>query len=228
MNDVLPHSYIARIDATTNLIEVDPTETKTIEPDVAVIHDRALSAISRGESAVATIEPVTRTLPMYEEIKERWIEIIHKPDNKLVAVAELLSPWNKAARAGRGDYLAKRLKLIRQAIHLIELDLLLGGLRLPMADSLPAGDYFALISRTERRPKSDVYAWSLRDKLPPIPIPLLPGTPDVFVNMTAAFAAAYELGGYGAYIDYSKPVAAPIPEIHRQWVADLAKTAKPG
>jgi hypothetical protein len=161
-------------------------------------------------------------------VKERWIEIIHQPDNTLVAVAELLSPWNKAPGAGRGEYLAKRLKLVRQAVHLIELDLLLGGLRLPMVESLPAGDYFALVSRSDRRPKSDVYAWSLRDKLPPIPIPLLPGNPDVFVNMAAAFAAAYELGGYGASIKYSKPPAAPIPEIHREWMTDLAKTAIPG
>ena len=35
------------------------------------------------------------------------------------------------------------------------------------------------LSRADRRPDADVYAWTVRDPLPSIPIPLLPPDPDV-------------------------------------------------
>jgi hypothetical protein len=227
INDVLPPPYIARIDAKANLIEVDPDDAVGIEPDVGVVRQPSVVKQPRGAGVVTEIEPVIRTLPKYKEIKERWIEIVQGPRDKLVAVVELLSPWNKSAGAGRGEYLAKRLHLIRQAVHLIEVDLLLRGRRLPMAESLPPGDYFAIISRSDRRPKSEVYSWGIPHKLPRIPIPLLAGDADVFCDLAAAFDAAYELGGYAKRIKYTEPPAVPIPEIHRNWVAELAKSARP-
>jgi hypothetical protein len=42
-----------------------------------------------------------------------------------------------------------------------------------MESPLPPGDYFALIARAERRPDCDVFAWTVRDRLPTIPVPLL-------------------------------------------------------
>jgi hypothetical protein len=226
IEDVLPPHYVARIDAKTNLIEVEPHVKKVIGPDVAVIREERSARTFEGSFAAVAIKPVTLTLPAYVEVRERWIEIINEPENTLVAVLELLSPSNKFPGSGRAKYLAKRSKLIRQDIHLIEVDLLLGGLRLPMAEPMPDGDYFAVISRAEMRPKSDVYAWQLRDKLPSIPIPLLKGDSDVSCDMGTAFAAAYELGGYANRLKYAMPLLdVPIPESDRQWVAGLAKSA---
>src|SRR6266540_219691 len=72
--------------------------------------------------------------------KEAYIEILHRPDRSLVAVLELLSPANKE-QPGRTEYLAKRRAILVQPVHLVELDLLLGGRRLPMQQPLPDGDY---------------------------------------------------------------------------------------
>ncbi len=113
-----------------------------------------------------------------EERHERWIEIIHRPERSLVAVLELLSPANKE-EPGRSDYLAKRNALLRHPVHLVELDLLIGGQRLPLEQNLPPGDYYALVSRGNRRPECQVYHWTMRQPLPAIPIPLLPSDPDV-------------------------------------------------
>ncbi|MCA9010910.1 MAG: DUF4058 family protein [Planctomycetaceae bacterium] len=67
--------------------------------------------------------------------------------------------------------------------HLVELDLLRGGMRLPVVDTLPPGDYYAIVSRAKRRPKCEVYAWTLHEKLPVIPIPLKLGDADATVPL---------------------------------------------
>ena len=74
-------------------------------------------------------------------------------DETLVAVIEVLSPSNKAGD-DRGAYLLNRQAILQQPVHLLELDLLLKGRRLPTAAPLPKGDYFALLSRAGRRPFS--------------------------------------------------------------------------
>ena len=63
-----------------------------------------------------------------------------------MAVLELLSPANKQ-NPGRTEYLSKRNAILRQNVHLVELDLLLGGERLPLLKSLPLDDYYYLLKR---------------------------------------------------------------------------------
>ena len=89
---------------------------------------------------------------------------------------EILSRSNKSG-LGRGQYLQKRRELLDQPVHLVEVDLLLGGKRLPMGGRLPAGEYYAFVSRAEKRESSDVYAWSIRRPMPAIPIPLVSARP---------------------------------------------------
>ena len=140
-------------------------------------------AVAR-QGGVLTLEPVTIDLPVeeLEEVRDLWIEIRHRPDRNLVTAIEVLSPTNKAGEGFR-DYRSKRRKLIRQHVHLVELDLLIRGQRLPMKQELPPGDFFVFVSRAERRPKCDVYGWSVRQALPRIPIPLLAPDPDVVLDL---------------------------------------------
>ena len=67
-----------------------------------------------------------------------------------MAVLELLSPANKE-EPGYSQYQAKRNALFRQLVHVIELDLLVGGHRLPLAKPLPPADCYYLLSRADRR-----------------------------------------------------------------------------
>ena len=138
-------------------------------------------------AGVLMLEPVTIDLPVeeIEEVRDLWIEIRHRPDRDLVTAIEILSPTNKLGE-GYWQYQGKRRSLIRQNVHLVELDLLVRGQRLPMGQELPAGDFFAFVSRADRRSKSDVYAWSVRDCLPNIPIPLRSPDPDVILELPAS------------------------------------------
>src|SRR5262249_15256600 len=137
--DCLPDNYEARIDEKVRLVEVAPSRRKLIEPDVAVTRPAFSPPPSPAPAGVLTLEPVTRSLiNEAEETHDRYIEILHRPDRTLVAVLELLSPANKE-EPGRSDYLAKRNALLRHRIHVVEVDLLIGGRRLPVEEDLPPG-----------------------------------------------------------------------------------------
>ena len=107
------------------------------------------------------------TLPMTEPIEIPYLIIRRRDNEETVTVIELLSPTNKSSRDGRAEYLAQRNLLLRGRAHLVELDLLRGGERLPTVEPHPAGDYFAFVSRVERRPQAEVYSWTLAHPLPP-------------------------------------------------------------
>ena len=175
-------------------------------------------------AGVLTLEPVTIDLPVEElvEVHDRWIEIRHRPDRKLVTAIEVLSPTNKTGE-GFYDYCSKRRSLIRQQVHLVEFDFLVRGQRLPMRQSLPPGDFFVFISRAERRPKCDVYGWSVRQALPRIPIPLLAPDPDVVLDLQALFATGYDRGRYARALDYTAPLNLPLSQADRAWAEETAK-----
>ena len=62
----------------------------------------------------------------------------------------MLSPFNKRPGEGREDYLRKRRLILQSEVHLVELDLLRDGERVPMGKPLPPADYYAIISRSTK------------------------------------------------------------------------------
>jgi hypothetical protein len=224
MNELLPEVYVARINERMNLVERPQEEIKQIRPDLAVVRQRPGQTTAATSRATLALEPVTIPLKFLEEYREAFIEILHRPSHKVVAVVEVLSPGNKAGNTRR-DYLAKRNGLMNREVHLIEIDFLVGGRRLPMERPLPLGDCFALIARAERRPDCDVFAWTIRDPLPTIPIPLLAPDADVLINLAPLFASVYERALYARSIDYQTPLSLPLAPEDRSWAEELARSA---
>jgi hypothetical protein len=224
MNKLLPQPYVARIDERMNLVELAKDDAKQGLPDVAVVRQTMGQATAASRGGILTREPVTIPLKFLAEYRETFIEIHHRMMHKVVAVVEVLSPGNKAGSTRR-DYLAKRNGLMNRDVHLIELDLLLGGRRLPMEQALPAGDFFALVARAERRPDCDVFAWTIRDLLPPVPIPLLAPDPDIVVDLAPLFASVYEEARYAESIDYRAPLTVPLAPEDRAWAEERARAA---
>ncbi|MGC8642505.1 MAG: DUF4058 family protein [Isosphaeraceae bacterium] len=228
LNHVLPGSYDARLGEQLRLVELGDPHAKTALPDVAVLQKGPVrSGTAEASGGVLTMEPLVINLPTeeMEEVRDVWIEIRRRPDRKLVTAIEILSPTNKVGE-GFWEYRAKRRKLIHQKVHLVELDLLLGGRRLEMEQELPPADFYAFISRAERRPQSDVYAWSVRQPLPKIPIPLLAPDPDIMLDLSSLFALGYERGRYDRALDYSAPLDLPLAPADRAWAEELARKAK--
>ena len=145
--EVLPANYEATLGERQYLIEHEPEARKLGGPDLAVTQGEAnASGESTSVAATAALEPVTIPLTILEGPREAYIEILYQPDRSLVTALELLSPTNKE-QPGRSEYLAKRRALLYQKVHLVELDLLRGGSRLPLQEPLPPADCYYLVSR---------------------------------------------------------------------------------
>ncbi len=173
------------------------------------------------------VGPVTLDVEVdsLDEVRHSWVEIRVMPDLELVTVIEVLSRTNKVGE-GRADYLTKRRKLKDGGVHLVEIDLLLGGHRV-LSRGLPAGDYYAIVARSDRRPKGDVYAWSVRDPLPTIPIPLRGDDPDAQVNLAPLVERIYDTGRYALRFRRRPPLpeSAPLDPDDRQWVEAVARSS---
>ena len=236
--DRLPDGYDATVDERLRLVERPqdddergPATRKEIRPDVAVTWDPAGRPGSGGGTAVAnvtSIEPVVVAVPGTEEIRDRWIEIHNRADNSIVTVIEILSPTNKSAD-GFGEYQAKRQAVLRQQVNLVELDLLVGGRRSERAGPLPPGDYLAIVARADRPLTRFVYAWPARHGLPTVPVPLKSPTPDVLLDLAAAFTTAYDRGRYHRRLRYGRPPLAPLQGPDKGWAVDIVRrsTATP-
>lgn len=161
-----------------------------------------------------------------EDLREAYIKVTHRPDQTLVAILELLSPTNKTG-TGYKSYVSRRTELQLQQVSLLEVDLLIVGNRLPMSQSLPPADHYAIVSRSDHRPKADVYAWALRDPMPSIPIPLRPPNRDIMADLGKLFALTYDRGRYDRVLNYSRPLELPLNPDTLRWVTTFAKTRKP-
>jgi hypothetical protein len=222
----LPDAYEVRIEERLSLAyEGDDLSGRDIQPDAAILRSTRRSRPALPPSFTATLEPVLLTLPRHrvEEVVEKRLAIRHFPGRDLVTAIELLSPSNKRA-PGDSLYDQKRQELIDQEVNLVELDLLNKGGRLPMVEDLPAGHYYAFVSRAEDRPFCATYAWTIRDPLPGIPIPLKAPDPDVILDLGSIFATAYERARWGRSIDYSAPLNLPPSREDRDWAQSLARS----
>ena len=222
----LPENYVARFGEQVRLIYPSSgTKPPPRLPDIALLRDPQLGSRSGGSSGgTATLEPVSVMVDTedYEEIRDTWIEILKLPDLELVTVIELLSPTNKIGD-GREDYLSKRKKLLAGSAHLVEIDFLLNGHRMPMRSEKPLGHFVAMVSRVEGRPKADVYTWSLRDPLPSIPIPLAAPDPDILLELAPPFEMAYERGFYARILKYQQSLLFLLGAEILDWVESLTK-----
>ena len=226
INDRLPDKYDARIQEHITVTESFDAPRKLFEPDILVDRQpEAIVATRREAAGPALLEPVTVPLIIPETQRQTFIEIYDYPDQDLVAVLEVLSPTNKLPE-GREKYLVKRDAVLRGEIHLVELDLLVGGQRLPTAEPYPQDDYYVFVARAERRPLCDVYHWSVRQQLPPIPIPLKAPDPDVIVELQPVFTEAFARGRYERRLHYGAPPRARLSRADRQWAAELAAAAR--
>ena len=65
---------------------------------------------------------------------ETFIEIRDRRSRELVCAIEVLSPSNKRPGPDREQYLTKRRQILSSPAHLVEIDLLRGGVAMPTED----------------------------------------------------------------------------------------------
>ncbi len=190
----------------------DLTITQTTEPIYA-------------GSTLATITPPTLQRRIITPIPTRHITVYLRlrRNNRIVTVVELLSPFNKKNGAERDEYLEKRAMYVQSGMHIVEIDLLRRGPRMPFEGSLPRCDYLIAVRNAYQRLDSDLWSLSVRNPLPVIPIPLLRPDPDVPLDLGDALRTAYQRARYDLRIDYANPPDPPFRAQDVEWVEEIRK-----
>jgi hypothetical protein len=222
----LPAHYSAVLEERVYIDRADDEGSEHFVADMAIAGDVEAGG-GRRSKRVAAGEAVLLEYPVPEERRETFLTIRSPQSREIVIVLEVLSPANKRAGGeGRAQYLEKREAILGSEVNLVELDLLRGGRRLPMAQRLPSASYFALVRNPRRRQVAAVYPWRLSDRLPPIPIPLSAGDADVTLDLQTIFASSYERAGYEQSLDYDRPVMPPLSADEAKWTAEVLAAAK--
>ncbi len=197
--------------------------TSSIYPNVGV--SETDFAMSGGSQAAVATAPLRLATAMPEAVPHLTVEIRDTANRQLVTAIEVLSPTNKRGD-GRDEYLNKRRRLLLSSAHLIEIDLLREGQRVPMRDPLPAAPYFVFVSRAEERPIIDIWPITLHQSLPIVPVPLLPGDADVPLDLQRALTNVYDLLGYDLAVDYSRAPEVPLGARDAAWAEERLKAAE--
>ena len=115
--------------------------TTSIYPDVSVVDRAGSGEIRAVQGGVAIAAPIRLATVVPTRVPHVMVEIRETASRQLVTAIEVLSPTNKRAD-GREEYLAKRRRILLSTAHLIEIDLLRQGQRVPMQQPLPDGSLF--------------------------------------------------------------------------------------
>ncbi|GAA6622929.1 DUF4058 family protein [Scytonema sp. NUACC26] len=88
-------------------------------------------------------------------------------------------------------------------------------------------DYRIVVSQCDRRPKADLYAFTMREPIPEFLLPLKEPLEVITVNLQSIVSGVYSRGGYAIRIDYRhmstrKQMSVTV----EQWVLDAIDRVK--
>lgn len=213
--------YVARIGERVQLA----APRRSYVPDALLVRTAREPAPALETSETETPAADEPQIVAFPDEARRVIEIIYRESGEVVTLIEVLSPANKEGE-GREQYLRQQADLLATKVNLVEIDLLGYGQETALARRAMLGEppdwrYRVSVSRGRRRHELEVYAVSLRQRLPRPRIPLRPPDPDAVLDLPAVFNRCYDVGGYDLLVDYSQPPPTPLRESERTWLAAL-------
>lgn len=226
----LPADYSVSLEERTYIEAAeDPPSRRVAVPDLSV---KSSEGIATG-TALATLDVAEEPLWLAfdeEETTETYLNIYQgrQPNERLVTTIELLSPANKAEGSrGRDLYIRKQQDLVAAGVHLVEIDLLCAGRH---ATAIPesyvrnlAGNptYHISIREFHRPDRIGIYAIPLRNSLPAIRIPLLPGDGTVQADLQPLMNRAWDAGPFRKRVRYNVEECPPLlSDDERAWVSE--------
>ncbi len=182
-------------------------------PDVEVFKVKE-PAVHYGQ-----LTPPTLVVSAYEkvEVKIPVVEIKDRESNQLITAIEILSPVNKR-KPGLNKYREKRQRLHSDGVHLLEIDLIRRGTRPFVYKGLPPAHYFVMLLRAGTA-KSEIWAMTIRDKLPVVPVPLKTPDKDVVLDLGKVFQEIYSDSEYALMVNYEVDPSLPtFDSYERGWI----------
>lgn len=194
-------------------------KSDNVYPDVGVVERSPvpLPTLDGVDVLEPTLQVATK---MPEMVPQVSVEIRDVEERQLVTLIEMISPASKRGQ-GYQEYVEKRTRILLSTSHLLEIDLLRNGIRVPMRQELPKSPYFIFLSRWQRRPMTDIWEIGLGQSLPTIPIPLLPEDEDVALDLQQAFTNVHDSVAYDLLLDYTRPADVPLKGKAAKWAATL-------
>ena len=193
-------------------------------PDNVVFSPSSNPSDTSSNVAIASpkVEPLTVSIPQTKTVKEWYLQVKNVETQEVVTVIEILSPTNKKVGEGRNQYLRKREQLLMSLTHLIEIDLLRKGERMPMnIDPTITSNYRIIISRSDRRPQAELYAFHLAPEIPSIPLPLKPEDQEPLIPLQDLLHSLYEKGSYDLAINYQQQNWEKLSDNEQVWINNL-------
>lgn len=196
--------------------------TTSLSPDVGVVRSTSIRSQSGATGLAEAPLRIATAIP--ESFRQFSVEVRDRQERRLVTCIELLSPTNKRGQ-GREEYLARRARLLHSSAHLLEIDLLREGERLPMLEALPPAPYFIFVGRYEDRPQTSVWPVYLESAVPAVAVPLLPGDSDVGLDLQLAISNVYDQCGYDLNVDYARSPEIALDPQAASWSEELLRNA---
>ena len=244
MRGRLPTGLRPRIESRVYLVETDPDGHVTrsnVKPDAFVIEypksyqgphvEAAQPLLGPGADDGGTLvaEPIKCTA-IPTEMKERYIDIVDVNDGeRIITSIEVLSPANKMPGPGFNQFREKQDMMRAGGVSLVEIDLIRGGTRAISApptfqDSGPDILYRVAILRSWERARGELYAMTLRHRLPTIDLPLRPSDPPLSIDLQVMHDIAYDRGEFAMDLDYRKEPSPPLSPTDAEWSDKLLRS----
>lgn len=221
----LPSHYAVRTGERYYVDVCSPSDMGAVD-DSLVQSDASVVLLASNRPAVggaAVLEaPIETEVVIELEFREKFLDIREMRSGHIVTTIEVLSPANKRGGEGRQQYLLKRNACLLGERNFMEIDLLRRGTRMPLANEYPAGECFVALFRMTRPGKCGLWPIGLRDRLPTIPVPLLPGEADLRLDMAPLVNAIYVGSNYGLSINYALPLSPKLKsQEDAEWMREL-------
>ena len=192
--------------------------------DAAIVSQRPKTETAPALSGSRSrSQPITVTLPMPEQVTERYLEVRDVATGEVVTALEMLSPSNKRSGEGRKTYESKRQRVLSSLTHFVEIDLIRGLEPMPILGSDLQSTYRILVSRTEHRPLAELYAFGIQEEIPSFPLPLQSEDVEPWVDLQTLLSELYDRAGYDLAVDYSRELVPPLQAEDGVWADVLLR-----
>lgn len=224
LNPQIIPKYRAAIDR--RVYELDGDDALLVGiPDVTV-EQRSPNELTQVAVMSPPASPMKVKVPIPIEMRESFLKVQEVATQEVIAVIEILSPANKRPGRGRDAYEAKRREVLGSRTHLVEIDLLRSGEPMAIAMGNVQSHYRILVSRGDKRPSADLYAFNLTDAIPVFPLPLKAGDAEPVIDLRHLLDQVYDRAGYEVVIDYDQPPVPPLAEDEAAWVEAQLRAAR--
>lgn len=217
--EVLDPHYYVEYEESLYIDDADERSRLFAVADVTLVEKHEAEVESHASDAFSA--PVMGTILRTSRVrrKRRWLTIRDAANRKIVTVIEMFSPSDKSPGRNRTRYLAKRERILDSSAHLVEIDFLRGGQRMPI-QGLPASDYLIAVSRQWERPRVGLWPFDLRQPIAPLYVPLSKKADEFVLDLKPVLDRDHDGARYGSRI-YDGPPEPPLSVENAAWAKGL-------